>query len=77
MLFQAYPKAAEIQDNNGDLPLHIALIYNIASKDVITMLIQAYSKAEEVQDDEGMLPLHYALHYKASNGEESSNSVLH
>jgi hypothetical protein len=77
MLFKAYPEAAEIQDNNGDLTLHIALIYNIALKDVITMLIQAYSKAVEVQDDEGMLPLHYALHYKASDDEESSKSVLH
>ncbi len=66
MLFKAYPKAAEVQQKNGWLPLHFALQYN-ASDDVINMLLTAYQKAAEVQDKGGRLPLNFALCYDTSD----------
>ncbi len=66
MLFNAYPKAAEVKTYYGWLTLHLALYYK-ASDDVITMIFKAYPEATQVQTNYGCLPLHYALYYKASS----------
>ncbi len=66
MLFNAHPKAAEVQTIDGWLPLHYAINYDVGSE-VFYMIFNAYPKAAEVQDIEGSLPLHIALSYYASS----------
>jgi hypothetical protein len=66
MLLQAYPKAAEVQDKYGDLPLHLALEKH-ASDDVIKMLLIAYLNAAQLQNKYGNLPFDIALKHKASD----------
>ncbi len=65
MLLKAYPKAAEVKNYYGWLPLHAAL-NSEASPDVINMLLKAYPKASEVKNYYGWLPLHAALNNEAS-----------
>jgi hypothetical protein len=57
VLYEAYNIAAEVQDKDGHLPLHLACIHG-APPPVAKMLFQAYQKAAEVQDKHRNLPLH-------------------
>jgi ankyrin repeat protein len=63
MLFNAHPKVAAVQNNEGHLPLHYALHSN-ALPDMINMLLHAYPKAVEVRQSDGRLPLHYACMFE-------------
>ena len=58
-ILETTPKAAELVDSEGKLPLHIAYI-NSATNDIVTMLIHHYPAAAEVKDNYGNLPFHYA-----------------
>lgn len=59
MLIKVHPKVTEIEDNDGWLPLHVALIEK-ASPNIINMLFNTYPKATEKQTNGGNLPLHLA-----------------
>lgn len=65
LLLEAYPKATEVQDNDGDLPLHIAC-YNGLSTNIVRMLLETYPKATEISNNKGYLPLHCACKYESS-----------
>eukprot|EP00586_Coscinodiscus_wailesii_P015780 CAMPEP_0172500298 /NCGR_PEP_ID=MMETSP1066-20121228/136525_1 /TAXON_ID=671091 /ORGANISM="Coscinodiscus wailesii, Strain CCMP2513" /LENGTH=396 /DNA_ID=CAMNT_0013274451 /DNA_START=74 /DNA_END=1261 /DNA_ORIENTATION=+ len=59
------PKLAEKCDNDGDVPLHVAIYHN--SPDEFTLaLIDAYNGAVAVRNKKMELPLHYATYYGAS-----------
>jgi ankyrin repeat protein len=64
-ILEKHPEAAKVQDNEFDLPLHVALRNN-ASKNVIKMLFNANPDATKEQNDELELPLHIALEHEAS-----------
>jgi ankyrin repeat protein len=74
MIFQAYPKATEVQNNEGWLPLLYALCVNVSS-DIINELFNANPQAAAVQNNDGCLPLHYALANNASS--EVINMLFH
>lgn len=57
ILFEAYPKAVQVQDKDGKLPLHISLRKK-TSLDVIKILFDAYPEAAQVPDKDGRLLLH-------------------
>jgi ankyrin repeat protein len=58
-ILETTPKAAELVDREGKLPLHIAYI-NYATNNIVNMLIHHYPAAAEVKDNDGNLPFHYA-----------------
>jgi hypothetical protein len=66
MIFQAYPKAAEVQDIFGMLPLHYA-VASEASYDVISKLLHAYPEATVVRNRDGELPSDVALRKNPSS----------
>lgn len=64
-ILETIPKAAELTDSYGRLPLHIAY-KNYANSNIVDMLIHHYPAAAEVQDNSGNLPFHYACGENAS-----------
>lgn len=65
--FEDYWKTVSlsVKNENGDLPLHIA-IRNGYRFSVVAPIFQEYPKAAEVRNNDGYLPLHMALDYGAS-----------
>jgi enoyl reductase-like protein len=59
MMLEAYPNAAQVQINFGDLPLHWEIRSN-TSYEIIAILLESYPEAVRVQDNCGDLPFHYA-----------------
>lgn len=55
-LLTAYPKGAEIKDDQGMLPLHLAF-RNGASEAVVNLLLTAYPQSVEVPDRKGRKPI--------------------
>jgi ankyrin repeat protein len=47
MLLNANPEATKVKDNNGMLPLHVAILYN-APHTVVTTLLEKYPQALKV-----------------------------
>lgn len=72
ILYHFYPRAVQIPDHNGKLPLHRAAHasshYNVvnginandADGSVIIQLVRSYPQAAGITDESGCLPLHYA-----------------
>jgi chromosome segregation ATPase len=55
-LLHAYPKGAEIKDDQGMLPLHLAF-RNGASEAVVNLLLTAFPQSVDVPDRKGRVPL--------------------
>jgi hypothetical protein len=60
MIFEAYPEAVKVQNNDGMLPRHYALKFE-ASPDDIQILFEAYPEAVKEKDIHGNLPHQYFL----------------
>jgi ankyrin repeat protein len=65
LLLKAYPEAAQVRNQLGDLPLHKSCEFQ-DFPDVVMMLLQAYSNATQEKDMAGRLPLHIACGYATS-----------
>lgn len=68
ILYHFYPRAVQIPDHNGKLPLHRAASaashYGIDSdedRSVIIQLVRSYPQAASISDESGCLPLHIAV----------------
>jgi ankyrin repeat protein len=70
MLLEAYPKAVEVPNDYGDLPLHIAC-KTTASCPIVEMLLNLYPDAAQIQNNFGCLPLHQAI------DKSTSLDILH
>ena len=67
ILYHFYPRAVQIPDHNGTLPLHRAAcasshysLENDEDRSVIIQLVRSYPQAAGIADESGCLPLHYA-----------------
>lgn len=60
-----YPCGIEMEDKNGNIPLHIA-IRNSAPTEVIKFLIEAFPRGASIRDSDNLFPLHSALMRNAS-----------
>ena len=59
LLLSRYPDAIREADEEGKLPLHVALD-SYASDDVVTLtLLEKFPEAARTRDSDGNLPLHY------------------
>jgi ankyrin repeat protein len=58
LLFEANPESAQLRNQYGDLPLHIASSYQ--AQEVIEFLIQECPTSILVQNFDGNVPLHLA-----------------
>ena len=58
-LLEVFPKGAEVQDENGELPLHLACQDDL-SADVIRMLLRIYPNAAKIKNKNGELPINDA-----------------
>ena len=65
MLLEAYPKETRLQDEDGDLPLHL-VINNNAAPDVAKMLFEANPEATRLQDKDGRLSRYLAINNNAA-----------
>jgi hypothetical protein len=63
-ILETTPKAAELVDHDGRLPVHIAYIKHITNN-IINMLIHHYPAAAEVKDNYGNLQFHYGCRENA------------
>lgn len=67
LLYHFYPRAAQIPDNNGKLPLHRASAVirhrsnedDYSEKSDVVQLVRAYPQATTKLDNAGCLPFHY------------------
>jgi ankyrin repeat protein len=58
MLLKTYPTAAQVQNNVGWLPLHMACGMK-ASPDIIEMLVEAFPEGVNIKNSEGNFPSDY------------------
>ena len=65
MLIKEYPKACQVSDARGSLPLHLACRAG-APTSIIQQLIINYSRGARHKDGENRLPLHWACHLNLS-----------
>lgn len=63
-LLEAYPEAASITNNYGNLALHFAA-WKKGPVDVEKLLLKVYPEGAAQKNNHGNLPLHYAAHYNA------------
>jgi hypothetical protein len=63
-LLQAYPEAASLTNNYGNLPLHFTA-WKKGPLDVEILLLKVYPEGAASKNNHGNLPLHYAAHYNA------------
>ena len=63
-LLQAYPEAASITNNYGNLPLHFTA-WKKGPLEVEKLLLKIYPEGAAQKNNHGNLPLHYAAHYNA------------
>jgi hypothetical protein len=63
-LLEAYPEAASITNNYGNLPLHFTA-WKKGPLDVMKVLLKVYPEGAASKNNHGNLPLHYAAHYNA------------
>lgn len=63
-LLQAYPEAASITNNYGNLPLHFTA-WKKGPLEVERVLLKIYPEGAAQKNNHGNLPLHYAAHYNA------------
>ena len=63
-LLQAYPEAASITNNYGNLPLHFTA-WKKGPLEVERLLLKIYPEGAAQKNNHGNLPLHYAAHYNA------------
>ena len=61
---QAYPEAASITNNYGNLPLHFTA-WKKGPLEVEKLLLKIYPEGAAQKNNHGNLPLHYAAHYNA------------
>jgi hypothetical protein len=61
---QAYPEAASISNNYGNLPLHFTA-WKKGPLEVERLLLKIYPEGAAQKNNHGNLPLHYAAHYNA------------
>jgi ankyrin repeat protein len=77
MIFKEYPKAAEVQDDNGYYPLHYACIYELNFREsflgMVSLLVSAYPEGMDALDRYGKLPSAYL----AAQGERDMYSTEH
>lgn len=59
MILERYPMAARARDNQGLLPVQVALLHS-APFPIIDALLDEYPEAASVPDHEGAMLLHYA-----------------
>lgn len=60
LLLTRYPEGANVRNQYGSLPLHMAAS-NQASPEAVKLLIEAYPDSLHLQNDDGMTPLDLAL----------------
>jgi predicted AAA+ superfamily ATPase len=63
-LLEAYPEAASMTNNYGNLPLHFAA-WKKGPLDVEKLLLKVFPEGAAQKNNHGNLPLHYAAHYNA------------
>lgn len=63
-LLEAYPEAASMTNNYGNLPLHFTA-WKKGPLDVEQLLLKVYPEGAAQKNNHGNLPLHYAAHYNA------------
>jgi len=63
-LLEAYPEAASITNNYGNLALHFTA-WKKGPVDVEKLLLKVYPEGASKKNNHGNLPLHYAAHYNA------------
>jgi hypothetical protein len=63
-LLAAYPEAASLTNNYGNLALHFAA-WKKGPLDVEKLLLKVYPEGAAQKNNHGNLPLHYAAHYNA------------
>lgn len=69
VILNASPDAAEVEDNYGRLPLHVAVDRDQPWTDAIESLVLAYPQALNRRDSGGRLPLHIAVDRQIPNAE--------
>eukprot|EP00957_Ditylum_brightwellii_P148920 11338144-Ditylum_brightwellii.AAC.1 len=69
-LLKINPKGAQVVDQKGRTPLHLAAYSPISPpRQFLTLLIESYPDALHLEDDEGRVPLHCATHQPATSTE--------
>lgn len=63
-LLEAYPEAASLTNNYGNLALHFTA-WKKGPVDVEKLLLKVYPEGAAQKNNHGNLPLHYAAHYNA------------
>eukprot|EP00569_Conticribra_weissflogii_P020661 CAMPEP_0171425322 /NCGR_PEP_ID=MMETSP0881-20121228/3247_1 /TAXON_ID=67004 /ORGANISM="Thalassiosira weissflogii, Strain CCMP1336" /LENGTH=680 /DNA_ID=CAMNT_0011944623 /DNA_START=105 /DNA_END=2149 /DNA_ORIENTATION=- len=63
-LLEAYPEAASITNNYGNLALHFTA-WKKGPLDCMKLLLQVFPEGAAQKNNHGNLPLHYAAHYNA------------
>jgi Ankyrin repeats (many copies)/ATPase family associated with various cellular activities (AAA) len=63
-LLEAYPEAASMTNNYGNLALHFTA-WKKGPLDVEKLLLKVYPQGAAQKNNHGNLPLHYAAHYNA------------
>jgi ankyrin repeat protein len=63
-LLEAYPEAASMTNNYGNLALHFTA-WKKGPLDVERLLLKVYPEGAASKNNHGNLPLHYAAHYNA------------
>ena len=63
-LLEAYPEAASLTNNYGNLALHFTA-WKKGPLDVEKLLLKVYPEGAAQKNNHGNLPLHYAAHYNA------------
>lgn len=63
-LLNAYPDAASLTNNYGNLPLHFTA-WKKGPLEVEKLLLKVYPEGAAQKNNHGNLPLHYAAHYNA------------
>lgn len=63
-LLEAYPEAASLTNNYGNLALHFTA-WKKGPLDVERLLLKVYPEGAAQKNNHGNLPLHYAAHYNA------------
>jgi ankyrin repeat protein len=64
ILIDAQPEAAELEDRNRNIPLHLAA-ESIAPVAIVEMLIKAFPDGVYAESDRGQTPLRIARRKKA------------
>jgi ankyrin repeat protein len=60
-LVTQYPEALRVRDNNGCLPIHVAVAHGAAATGAVPFLVEQYPQATATANDRGKLPLHLAV----------------